>query len=193
MRFALKLKINQTFARYLMETPYYESIIFKSQATVLVFINQYNTSTILFNILILIPFKQKKMKKPIALLVATLAFTVCLLSSFTPAKMIVSPKKAMLRGVVTVTKNFTTSNGLPAVATLQYTSGQVYSSITVTIQGEGNVPLTSVSHSSGPIYADTFEGYKAGSYYEYFVDVLVTGNPTIGWQISDTSAEAVVI
>lgn len=133
------------------------------------------------------------MKKTIALLVASLAFTVCLFSSFTPEKVILSPKKVMRRGVVTVTKNFTTSNGLSAVATLQYTTGQVYSSITVTIQGEGNVPLTSVSHSSGPIYADTFEGYKAGAYYEYFVHVLVTGNSTIGWQIGDASAEAVVI
>jgi len=133
------------------------------------------------------------MKKTIALLVTSLAFTVCLFSSFTTEKVALSPKKVMHRGVVTVTKNFTTSNGLAAVATLQYTTGQVYSSITVSIAGEGNVPLTSVSHSSGPIYADAFEGYKAGSYYEYFVDVLVTGNPTIGWQISDTSAEAVVI
>lgn len=120
------------------------------------------------------------MKKTIVLLVASLAFTVCLFSSFTPEKVALAPKKVMRRGVVTVTKNFTTSNGLAAVATLQYTAGQVYSSITVSIEGESNVPLTSVSHSSGPIYADAFEGYKAGSYYEYFVDVLVTGNPTIG-------------
>ena len=133
------------------------------------------------------------MKKSISLLVATLAFTVCLFSSFTPAKITVVPKKTILRGVVTVTKNFTTSNGLPAIATLTYTSGQVYSGITVTIQGEGSVPLTSVSHSTGIIYADRFEGYKAGSYYEYFVDLLVTGNPTIGWQIAEASAEAVVI
>ncbi|WP_316824492.1 hypothetical protein [Pedobacter miscanthi] len=133
------------------------------------------------------------MKKSITLLVATLAFTVCLFSSFTPAKITIPCKKMLPPGVITVTKNFTTSNGLPAVATLQYTSGQVYSSITVTIQGEGNVPLTSVSHSTGTIYADRFKGYKAGSYYEYFADVLVTGNPTIGWQIAEASAEAVVI
>lgn len=133
------------------------------------------------------------MKKVIGLLAPVLVFTVCLFSSFTPESVMVTTKKTMRRGVITVTKNFTTSNGLPAVATLQYTSGQVYSSITVTIQGEGNVPLTTVSHSSGPIYADRFEGYKAGSYYEYFADVLVTGNPTIGWQIAEASAEAVVI
>lgn len=133
------------------------------------------------------------MKKVIGLLAPVLVFTVCLFSSFIPESVMVTTKKTMRRGVITVTKNFTTSNGLPAVATLQYTSGQVYSSITVTIQGEGNVPLTTVSHSSGPIYADRFEGYKAGSYYEYFADVLVTGNPTIGWQIAEASAEAVVI
>ncbi|SDE29200.1 hypothetical protein [Pedobacter soli] len=133
------------------------------------------------------------MKKVIGLLAPVLVFTVVLFSSFTPEKVKVSTQKLTPLGVITVTKNFTTSNGLPAVATLQYTSGQVYSSITITIQGEGNVPLTSVSHSSGPIYADRFEGYKAGSYYEYFADVLVTGNQTIGWQISDVSVEAVVI
>jgi hypothetical protein len=107
------------------------------------------------------------MKKTIGLLVATLAFTVCLFSSFTPVKITTASKKTSPPSVITVTKNFTASNGLPGIVTLQYTSGQVYSSITVTIQGEGNIPLTSVSHSSGPIYADTFEGYKAGSYYEF--------------------------
>lgn len=133
------------------------------------------------------------MKKSISLLVTTLAFSLFLFSSFTPEINTIPQKTKLPPSVITVTKNFTTSNGLPAVATLTYTTGQVYSSISVTIQGEGNIPLTSVSHSTGTIYADRFEGYKAGSYYEYFVDVLVTGNPTIGWQIAEASAEAVVI
>ncbi len=133
------------------------------------------------------------MKKSITLLVTALAFSLCLFSSFTPERNAIPQKTKLPPSVVTVTKNFTTSNGLPAVATLTYTTGQVYSSISVTIQGEGNVPLTTISHSTGTIYADRFEGYKAGSYYEYFADVLVTGNPTIGWQIAEASAEAVVI
>lgn len=126
-------------------------------------------------------------------MVTALALTCCLFSSFTPEKNAVPQKTKLPPSVITVTKNFTTSNGLPAVATLTYTAGQVYSGISVTIQGEGNIPLTSVSHSTGTIYADRFKGYKAGSYYEYFADVLVTGNPTIGWQIAEASAEAVVI
>ncbi|WP_293308013.1 hypothetical protein [Pedobacter sp. UBA5917] len=133
------------------------------------------------------------MKKSISLLVTTLAFSLFLFSSFTPERNTIPQKTKLPPSVITVTKNFTTSNGLPAVATLTYTTGQVYSSISVTIQGEGSIPLTSVSHSTGTIYADRFKGYKAGSYYEYFVDVLVTGNPTIGWQIAEVGAEAVVI
>jgi len=56
------------------------------------------------------------MKKAIGLFVPVLLFTVCLLSSFTPAKTAATATKTLRRTVITVTKNFTTSNGLPAVS-----------------------------------------------------------------------------
>lgn len=132
------------------------------------------------------------MKTAARYLVLAMAFALCLFSGF---KADLSAPRHMAKKFppIVKTENFTADNGVPGSATLTYTAGQVYNSITANIQGVGPVTLTSVSHSPGTINVDKFEGYVAGSYYEYYVYVTVSGSPTLGWKIDSASAVSIVI
>lgn len=132
------------------------------------------------------------MKTATRYLVLALAFAFCLFSGF---KADTIATKHIVKKVppIVKTENFTADNGVPGSATLTYTAGQVYNSITANIQGVGPVTLTSVSHSPGTINVDKFEGHVVGSYYEYYVYITVSGSPTLGWRIDSATATSIVI
>ncbi|MEE1944965.1 hypothetical protein VRU48_07600 [Pedobacter sp. KR3-3] len=132
------------------------------------------------------------MKTTARYLVLALTAALCLFSGFKPE--VNQPKQ--LRKVwppIVVTENFTADNGVPGSASISYTAGQVYTGVQATIQGLGTINLTSVSHSPGTINVDKFEGYVAGSYYEYYIYVTVSGSPTLGWRIDSATATSIVI
>jgi len=118
-----------------------------------------------------------------------LATAICLFSSFKPDVAKSTVKKLP---PIVITKNFTADNSVPGVATTQYNTGQLYGAVTATIQGVGTVTLTSVSHSTGTINVDKFEGYISDGTYDYHIYVTITGNTSSGWQIYSATAEAIV-